>query len=338
MKRLWIVLALLAAPLANAQQLVGIDERFLIAEPGKVRLVSRQGNDVWTAPGVASPSSVIAGRTRIAVLDAIHDEAAIYDIDRGTRTSLHTAATPIAGAFVGDALVIISRDARILEKFGRDGSRVQRPLGMDPTFLRRFGSAVVIYSRVDGRLQSFDGDTLAPLREAFAAPFASDLEIDGPTAYLTYPREATIRQFDLSTMKRGGELRVGSVPSDMDLASSSGLLSASSLAVADPGARRVWLIEGRQSVTQAFLRGFVRGLVGLGLFRGSGREFPSGVDRVSASRGRWIAYDSLSGTVYRTTKKGSTVVARGVAPGAWCVTANGVSWLDQDASVRTSPW
>jgi hypothetical protein len=329
---------LLSTPLASAQQMVAVGDRFFIAESGKVRLVSRDGTDVWTASGVASPTCVVVGRARVAVLDAIHDSAAIYETDRGTRTNLRTAATPIAGTFVDDQLVVVARDARIIERFGRDGSRAQQPLGMDPSFVRRFGSTLVVYSRVDGRMQSFDGATLAGLREAFAAPFASDLEIGGTTAYLTYPREAKIRQFDLSTMKPAGELRVGTVPTDLDRASSGGLLSASSLAIADPGARRVWLIEARQSVTQAFLRGFVRGLVGLGLFRGSGREFPSGVDRVSASNGRWIAYDSLSGTIYRAEKKGSRVLATGVAPHAWCVTDSGVSWLESDGSFRTARW
>jgi len=43
----------------------------------------------------------------------------------------------------------------------------------------------------------------------------------------------------------------------------------------------------------------------------------------------WIAYDSSSGTLYRFTKSKSSVIAKGIAPQAFALTAGGVVyWKD----------
>ena len=106
-------------------------------------------------------------------------------------------------------------------------------------------------------------------------------------------------------------------------------MTAPLLAVADPSAKRVWLIEGTQSTTQALARGFLRGLLGLGLYGARSSQFPTGVDRVIVSGKTWLAYDTSSNTLYRFTKNESRIVARGVAPQAFAVTSSGVAyWAD----------
>ena len=331
MKRLLPVLLLLVAARSHAQQLVAIGDRFFVASSGTAKLISRDGKPLWTAEGLRSPTATIVGASRVAVLDALRNESALFDLARGTRTSVHTAETPIGGYFIGNDLVILSHDSRSIERIGEDGSRTSQTLGVDPAFVRVIGSTAVVYSRGDGRLQLFDASSLRPLREVRIAPFASDLEIDATTAYLTYPREATVRQIDLATLRSAGELRVGAVPVDLALAGDGGTLSARSLAIADPSARRIWRLEGRQSITQAFARGFIRGLLGLGLTSSRAREFPSGVDRVLARGRRLVAYDTSSGTIYRVTRKRVSVVARGIPAGAFTMTAKGIAWLDGDA-------
>ena len=121
-------------------------------------------------------------------------------------------------------------------------------------------------------------------------------------------------------------MAVGAVPSDLAFAGGGSALTARILAVADPSAKRVWLTESTQSTAQAVARGFLRGFLGLGLFGGRASQFPTGVDRVAIRGKVWIAYDSSSRTLYHFTRKQSTVLARGVAPGAFALTANGVAW------------
>lgn len=124
------------------------------------------------------------------------------------------------------------------------------------------------------------------------------------------------------------ELAVGAVPTDLAFAGGGTALTARILAVADPSGKRVWLAESTQSMTEAVARGFLRGLLGLGLFGGRASQFPTGVDRVE-TRGRvWIAYDTSSRTLYHFTRKQSSVIARNVAPGAFVLTEDGVAWWD----------
>src|SRR6185436_17375024 len=106
-----------------------------------------------------------------------------------------------------------------------------------------------------------------------------------------------IRLVDLRTMKATSEIAVGAVPVDLAFAGGGTALTARILAVADPSGKRVWLTESTQSMTEAVARGFVRGLLGLGLFGGQGSQFPTGVDRVETRGKGWVAYDSSSRTL-----------------------------------------
>ena len=101
--------------------------------------------------------------------------------------------------------------------------------------------------------------------------------------------------------------------------SSSTALTARTLAVADPSAKRVWMVQGAESFAQAIARGFLRGLIGLGLYGGGASQFPTGVDRVIVQSSRSYAYDSSSGTLYRFSKSKSTVVSKNVAPEGFAV-------------------
>src|SRR5439155_10927329 len=102
---------------------------------------------------------------------------------------------------------------------------------------------------------------------------------------------------------------------------------ARTLAVADPSAKRVWMVEGAQSFMQSVVRGFLRGLIGL-LYGGHESQFPTGVDRIIVRGSRSFAYDSSSGTLYRFTKKKSSVVAKGIAPQAFSVGPTSVFFWD----------
>jgi hypothetical protein len=186
-----------------------------------------------------------------------------------------------------------------------------------------------VYSRTAGVLQEITTAPFELRRTAEVAPFASDLELDTKNAYLTYPRGGKIRIVSLATMKNSGSFDVGAVPVDAAFASSGTALTARTLAVADPSAKRVWMVQGAESFAQAFARGFLRGLIGLGLYGGGASQFPTGVDRIIIRGSRSYAYDSSSGTLYRFTKSASSVVAKNIAPEGFAVGAGGLYvWED----------
>jgi len=133
----------------------------------------------------------------------------------------------------------------------------------------------------------------------------------------------------LPAMKSEGKMDVGAVPVDLAFASRGTALSAKTLAVADPSGKRVWMIEGMQSTSQAIARGFLRGLLGLGLSGAIGSRFPTGVDRVMVNGSRWYAYDSSTGAVYRFTKRTSRLIAKGVAPSSFSVGPDGAYAWDE---------
>jgi hypothetical protein len=305
--------AVLHTPLA-AQVLVATPKGVVVAHDRRIEL-----GGVWKAEGVRYATAIAASADRVVVLDAIHNEAVILDLAGGRAQRIRTAETPVAASFVDGEIYILARDGGVVHRVGKEDLQIRGDL------LRRD----YVYSRATGVLQKIGGPKID------AAPFASDLEIDGNIAYLTYPREAKVRTIDLTT-KQVREVSVGAVPVDLAFAGGGTALTARILAVADPSAKRVWMTEATQSTAEAVARGFVRGLLGLGLFGARDAQFPTGVDRVE-TRGRvWIAYDSSSGTLYHFTKRQSTVLARGVAPQAFALTANGVAWWNGTSVAQKS--
>jgi len=115
------------------------------------------------------------------------------------------------------------------------------------------------------------------------------------------------------------DIPAGVVPVDLAVTSRGSGLSASRLAIADPSAKRVWVVEGQESVARAVTRGFLRRLLGLGLFAPASSEFPTGVDRVVSRGAMTVAYDSTTQTLYRIKGSHGTPIARGIAPNAFAI-------------------
>ena len=317
--------------LANAQTIVTATPRgVLVAQNGSVQMWDRAARSVmWTVPSVQTPTAIVASDDRAAVLDAIANQIRLIDLNAHTATTLTTGETPIDAVFLTGALYVLERDARQIERIAADGTRRSLPAAADPAFLRQSNGKLYVYSRLDGALQEIAPSPLALLRTVKMPPFASDLEVDGRNAYLVYPRGANIGVVALATMKSSGKIDVGAVPVDLALGSSSSALTARTLAIADPSGKRVWLIEGAQSISQAVARGFLRGLLGLGLLGRNGSQFPTGVDRVTMRGSRCYAYDSSSATLYRFTKSKTKVIAKNVAPAAFSVASDAVFVWDE---------
>jgi len=313
--------ALLFASAANAQVVASTPRGVVVAHDNLVELFDN-GNRIWSAPGLQTPEAVVSSKDQIAVLDPLNNEARIVELATGRGRTVQTGETPIAGVFIGSALYLLERDARALERIGADGTRASISTPADPAFLRERNGMLYVYSRAEGTVMEVAASPFAARRTAKTAAFGSDFEIDGRSAYIVQPRLGKIAVVSLGTMKPSGTMEAGAVPVDLDVA-------GRTLAIADPSAKKVWLLEGAQSASQAFLRGFVRGLIGLGLSGGRSSQFPTGVDRVIARGGRWYAYDSSSGTLYRFTKRASATVAKNVGPQRFAITAAGVFvWND----------
>ena len=314
----WLVLPFCLLPFAFclAQSVTATKPGIVVAHHGVIELFNTKTlNVVWTTDGVGNPTSIVAGDDRVAVVDALSNEVRVVELGSGRGTTFKCGETPLGGVFLNGALYLLERDARALERIGGEGARASIELAADPAFLREAGGRLYVYSRAAGVLQEI---TFAVARSVTVAPFASDFQIDGNNAYLVYPREAKIRVVALATMKPAGDVAVGAVPVALAFA------SPHTLAVADPSAKRVWMIEGAQSFRQAFARGFLRGLLGLGIRPNRNSDFPTGVDRVLVRGNLLFAYDTSSKTLYRVANAKSSVVAQNVLPQAFTVTADAV--------------
>lgn len=331
MKTIAAILFLLAPPVVFAQTVVSVTSRgVLVAQAGSAQMFDRSAkNLLWSIASVETPTAIVTSNDRAAVIDALANDVRIIDLASRQSVAITTGETPVDGAFINGALYLLERDARALERIGKDGARASIEVAADPAFLRQSNGVLYVYSRLAGVLQEIGTAPFAVRRSVRVAPFASDLDLDGRSAYLVHPRAANIEVVTLSSMKSSGKIDVGAVPVDLAFASSGSALTARTLAVADPSGKRVWLIEGVQSFSQALARGFLRGLLGFGLFGAGGSQFPTGVDRVLVHGSRRYAYDSSSGTLYRFTGKKSTVIAKNVAPKAFSAGPGGLYWWDE---------
>jgi hypothetical protein len=287
-------------------------DRFIdVYDPQTLQRVSRSDGVEYAGEIVASTTCDPRPATcDLAVLDPIHNRARVND------TTINTGETPIAGAFVDHQLYILARDGRTLSRGGES-----LRMAAYPAFLRVSKGMLYVYSPIDGVVQEITTSPFAIARELKVPAFATDFEVDFDSAYLVYPAEG-VHVIDLVHMKEEGKLKVGWAPIDLALAGGGTALTARVLAIADPAAKRVWTVEGPQSTAQAFGRGFLRGMFGLGLFSGGKTDLATGVDRVVARGGRWVAFDSSSGTLYNVTKKNVNVLGRGLAPHAFAISGD----------------
>jgi hypothetical protein len=327
MKRLLIILAFAAGARA---QVVATAGRFVaVAHDRRLELFDDALRPIWSVQSVPNASRVVIGPDRIVVIDSSANDVEVYRLESGQSEHVVTDATPVDAVFIARTPYILDRDAQ----------RVFRPagpsvgVGPDTAFIRATNDKLYVYSRLDGYVAEIEPLPMILTHTVRVPPFASDFEVDGKSGYLVYPAEAKIRTVELATMRRTGDISAGVVPVDLSIASRGNGLSASRLAVADPSAKRVWVVEGAESISAAVARGFLRGLLGLGLFRPASAQFPTGVDRVMTSGSITLAYDSTTRTLYRVNGSKSTVVARDLGAGSFAIAGNAITvW--QNGSLR----
>lgn len=343
---------LLASPLFAQCVAVTQSGTIVAAHDGFVDLYDADGQKrIWRANGLPYASAIAIGEKDVAVLDPIDNRAVIVDLETGAPRPLRTAETPIAAVFAGRDLYVLDRDARIVERIAATGgARATVALDADPSFMRPLDGKLYVYSRTTGALQEITLSPFAVSRTVTVLPFASGLEVAKLFAYVVYPAgqrdslkrlppgpsQAELSQFaarrgsvltvDLASMKPASNGTIGAVPVGITLFGGDILAAPVIVAIADPVAKSVWVVDGVQSEKQAFARGFIRGLIGLGSVDTDHVSFESGVDRVSINGSHRLAYDTATGTLYRFSNKDSSVVARGVGPNAFAATPTGFAW------------
>lgn len=320
MKRTLLLLLFFAAT-ARAQVVATAGRNVVVAHDGFIELFDENARRIWTVAGVAQASRIAVGSDYVAVIDSFANEALVVDLASGRSQRSTTGETPVDARFIGRDLFVVDRDASRVERIGGPSVKV----APDPAFARVANKMLYVYSRLDGVVQEIRPETMRIARTVVVAPFASDFETDGNTGYLVYPRDAKLRTFSLATLKRGPDIAAGVVPVDLAVTARANTLSASRLALADPSAKRVWIVEGSQSIARAVARGFIRGLLGLGLFAPRGSDFPTGVDRIVSRGSLTIAYDSTTQTLYRLKGSKGAVMAREVGPEAFAAGERGVA-------------
>ncbi|HET7711243.1 MAG TPA: hypothetical protein VFL80_04885 [Thermoanaerobaculia bacterium] len=323
---LLVVLHVLAVP-ASAQVVCDTPRGIAVAHDGVVDLFRSAGSArTWQSEGLRNPTRCVADGERVAFVDTVSNTVRLIDLATGVGETVKVGESPVVALFLNGDLYVLARDARTLERIRRNGPRTALAVTADPAMMRATASSLFVYGRVAGLIQEIDPLGLTVKREASLAPFAADMEIDGKDAYFVYPREGVIRALSLDTFKPSGEWKVGAVPVDLEFAGGGSALTARLIAVADPSAKRVWMVEGSQGGIAAFSRGFLRGILGLGLFGRRRSAFATGIDRIMIRGKYWIAFDTSSGTLYRFTRKGSSELAKGVLPQAFTVTGEGPVW------------
>jgi hypothetical protein len=295
-----------------------------VARENVIEMYDDDARFKWTATGVEHPSQIASDEHRLAILDSWSNRVRVIDARSGEGETYLTAETPVAAVFSRGALFVVSRDASVVERIDAGGARITTPVAPDPVFIRESAGRVLVYSRRDGVLQEVSHAGKIT-RSATVGAFASDVEVDGATAYLLFPAEARMAMVSLESLEVERSVAIGAVPSDLAIARSGNALNAPLIVVADPGSLRLWRTEGAQSVGAAFGRGFLRGLLGLNLFRPRSSEFPSGVDRVVARGGVTVAFDSATGTLYRARGDRSDAIAQGLEPEAFAIVGSRIA-------------
>ena len=326
-------------PLILAAVIAATDRGVLVAQSGSVEMFDRTAvTRMWSGDGLQTPARIATSKDQAVIIDPLASQIRMIDLASGRGTTLPTGETPIDGLFLNGRFYLLERDARALERIGTDGTRASIALAADPAFVRQAGGRIYVYSRTPGVIQEITTTPFQIRRIVNVAPFASDLEVDAKNAYLVYPRGGKIGIVSLTTMQSGGTFDVGAVPIDATFASSGTALTARTLAVADPSAKRVWMVQGAESFAHAVARGFLRGLIGLGLYSGGASQCPTGVDRVIVQGSRSYAYDSSSGTLYRFSKSKSTIVSKNIAPEGFAVSPGAVYvWDDAVRRLQRFP-
>lgn len=291
---------------------------------------------VWTGPGVRNPKLlVVSGDGRwAAAVDPILNKVAIADLSGATSRVIAVPETPIAAAFHEGALLLLSRDAALLTRIDpADASMRSVDVPAASSHLLVTPRGAIAYAALTGEAAHVDAGTLALLARRALPRFGSDLVSDGASGYLVEPRRGRLTVFSLETLAIVDERAAGAVPVDVEIEAPANAARGAKIAIADPSSKRIWRDEGAQSTAAAVGRGFLRGLLSLGLYNPGSTAFPAGVDRIAVIGGRIFALDSSTGTLFLVRGERATALATGIVWGAFAVAGDAL-WVARATSTE----
>lgn len=259
-----------------------------------------------------APTLAAANRGRFLFADAIADRAVLVERSGVVVKQFATGTTPVRAVPFRDGFLILTRDDASLAFVASDGGMQQIDVPQGAALVETNGNVAFIYSPITGELVNLD-PSLRITSRMKSSPGASDLEIAGNYVYLVHAKRGEIHAHDAATLKFLERVSAGAVPVDVEAIGDRTALGAGTLLIADPSSKRVWREEGSQSELEAFSRGFLRGVLGLGLYTPRSSEMPAGADRLMQSGSEVFALDSSSGALYHVGRKSVTRVATGVA-------------------------
>lgn len=305
MKKILAALTLIASSALASKAVVAhlpAERLVLVARGDRGTIEARDdrfGMPVWSAEGLNTPrlSAVSSSGSLAAFGDPLNNEVLLISAKSRMPQRYEVSQTPVAMLFLDEVLYVLSRDEPALTRI--EGERIQSVVvPPSPTHLAESGKRLLVYSSQEGTLTEFDA-ALQQTRNTAVSRYGSDLEAEPAHVYLVFPRSGKMSVLSLPELRPVNEFTVGAVPVDLDPGSDGNLLSPGAVSVADPSSKRVWQVDRPQTATEAFGRGFLRGLLGLGLYSAGSSEFPTGIDRVWTAGGKTLAYDSSSSKLYQ---------------------------------------
>ncbi len=311
---------LLAAPGHERTLVRATSGEIAALDPGSLRAL-------WTAGGVRTPRilAVSSDGRWAAAIDPIANQLAIADLSKATSRVIPLPETPVAATFDDGALFVLSRDAARLSRIDPADASI-RSVDAPPasSHLVVTAQGAFAYAALTGETARFDRATLRLLARRMLPRFGADLEAEGASGYLVEPRTGRLTVFSLETLATLEERSAGAVPVDAAIEAAASATRGAKIAIADPSSKRVWRDEGAQSTAAAVGRGFLRGLLSLGLYNPGSTGFPAGVDRLARVGERLFAFDTSTGTLWTVRGERATEVARGIAWGAFAPVGNAV--------------
>lgn len=328
MRRLFAALALLAfAAGAEGAVVVATGEGIAVATDGRIELNALTG-EVADRPGLRFPhfKAQSESGSRAAVFDPVDSRVALFGF--GEELLIQDLAdAPTDATFIGESLFILSREGATLTRLDASGARTIVPIPSGASMLAEGGGELLTYDPVRGRLGRYDAATLGAIATVDTDRFASDLEVVDGRLWLAIPRRGELVSFALTKPEEKRTTTGGAVPVDLAVEREGGLLGAGSLAVADPSSKRIWRVGNEESTGAAFARGFLRGLIGLGLYSSGSVGIPGQVDRVEAAGGTLLGFDTATGALYRIEGKKAFELARGIDPRAYAVAGGRIFYV-----------
>ncbi len=311
-------IALFASPAAAAVLLPGAAGEIVVADEGSIRSVAVPSmEERWNRPGLRFPLFGVTAEDGgiVAIVAPVDERVAI--VRDGEVALFDVPGAPVAAELDGEALFLATRGGMLIRIEGESVRSV--PVAAGSPLLAVDGRAAIVYDQISGTIERFDPATLARIESGRTEAFASRIAIESGTVYLVVPRSGRLVTILLDDLSAGTGTTAGAAPVDLAIEAPANATRGAVLVLADPAAKRIRRIEGKQSLAQAIGRGFVRGLLGLGLFSPSSASMPTGADRVFRRDGRTWAFDSTTGTLYAIRGADAEPVATGLRWNAFVI-------------------